>query len=404
MPATIDSLLVKLGLDNDKKSFQEGINLFNLVKSRALLFGAAIGATAGVLGRMTYKFAESKDKLGKFSDVMSVSPQLVDSLGHALKKNGGSADDAFSSINKVADLIEQTQWGEIPEDAFKIAGLDPYLLRGVTDIAQAYERLADATKDVSPEARRRFFKSLGFDQAEITLFAGGADKMRDYFAESEKLAPVTREMIDNATALKDATTELTKAVSGITDQISKELAPGMTLFFQTMTELLSANRDKISEQIAEAIKNAPRTIAQIGSPFNLVNKIGRTIGEKAFGFGADIGQQYAPAIGETMAGILPKQSPGRLAFDFGAGIGRYNMQGTENDQAGYLDYFNSAGFDSQAGNTAKNDNITIENTINVDARDASDPQAVERAAKRGVEASVKKLVENTVNDMKSTLR
>src|SRR5690625_5048346 len=114
----IDSLLVRLGLETDAKDFREANALFDGVRTKALQFGAVIGAGLGVQN-LTFGFAKAKAELGAFADVYGVTAQFVDSLGYAFEQVEGDAGDAFTSIKRVRDLMEATEWGEIPSDAFR---------------------------------------------------------------------------------------------------------------------------------------------------------------------------------------------------------------------------------------------------------------------------------------------
>ena len=132
MAEPIDDLFVRLGLETDDKEFKDASRDFDQLKSQVLQFGAAIGAGFG-LKEMTFGFAQATDELARFAEVFDIDPEFVDRLTFAFQQTGGSADDAFQSIRKIADIIEQTQWGEIAEKAFREGiAVDPLLLDGVT--------------------------------------------------------------------------------------------------------------------------------------------------------------------------------------------------------------------------------------------------------------------------------
>lgn len=253
MSETIDDLLVKLGLETDAESFKEGERMFSGIRSKALAFGAVVGGLSFGVKKLTDNFARETDAQGKFAQVYGASAQYVDALGYALERQGGSADEAFSSIKRIRDLMEATEWGEIPSDAFRVAGFDPMLLQGVTDVASAYERIADASARLDPEARRRALSSLGFGDSEIRLFSGGSGGLNDLLAEAQKLAPVTQEMVGNAEAYTDAQARLAKAVEGITDIIGNKLAPSLTDAANMLANFLGEHREDVGNFVQTSI-------------------------------------------------------------------------------------------------------------------------------------------------------
>lgn len=244
----VDELLVKLGLEADAKEFKQADELFANLRARALAFGAVVGAVAYGANKLVSDFAAANDPLGKFADLYGTTPQFVDALGFALAKSGGNAEEAYSSIKKIRDLMKDTRWGDIASDVFREAGaeFDPMLLAGVTDVAEAYERIATAAAQLNSNQRRDVLQALGFSDSEITLFAGGKDKMLAYFREAERLAPVTRDMTDNAARFNDASTSLSKAIEGVTDIFANRLTPALTETLDTLTGFLTKNKEGVS--------------------------------------------------------------------------------------------------------------------------------------------------------------
>ena len=182
MAETIDSLLVELGLDTDKQAFNEAGQIFTGLRSKALLFGAAIGTIGAAAGGVTASFAAEVDRMGKFGEVYDATAQDINRLGFALEKSGGSAEDAFSSIERLRDLQARWRQGEFP-DAAAFFGIDPRVLQSTGDLLRDYERLAQAVQGMGVNQRRNALQALGFSDAEIKLFGDGIGTMRQYFKE-----------------------------------------------------------------------------------------------------------------------------------------------------------------------------------------------------------------------------
>ena len=72
MPKTISNLLVGIGFDLDKDSTKKVSSGIDNVKSKALQLGGIVAGAFGIKA-LTSDFADAKDDLGKFADVMGVS-------------------------------------------------------------------------------------------------------------------------------------------------------------------------------------------------------------------------------------------------------------------------------------------------------------------------------------------
>ncbi|MDF1820708.1 MAG: hypothetical protein P1U64_04010 [Alcanivoracaceae bacterium] len=245
----VDELLVSLGLENDRQSFEEGSRLFDGVRGKALLFGGAIASVAYGSTRMVMNFAEAKDQLGKFQDATGVSASFVDGLGFALEKAGGQAEEAFGSVDHMLDLMQRIRWGELNGLKESMSsGIDFAYLGASQNMEEAYLRLSEMVGRIQgSEQQRNVMKELGFSQAEMVLLKSGPQQMRDYFDEAAKLAPVTAEMTARAADLNTATSDLAKAVTGITDELSVRLAPRLSDFSQQLAYFLAENRGLVGE-------------------------------------------------------------------------------------------------------------------------------------------------------------
>lgn len=252
MAEKIDSLLVELGLDTDRRSFEQGMSAFNEVRSAALQLTAALGVGFG-LNEVTFGFARANDVIGKFADNLGVSEQFVDGLAYALERSGGNATDAFGTIQSLADLMAGIRMGDTSalEEAARW-GFDPNAVLQADSLADAMERIADATAGMDPMARRNVLNALGLgSQAEMTLLGGGSDGIRSYIAEAEKLSPVTRRHAELSAELNDETLRLSRAFRGLRDEISLRVIPGMVDFLQLMTRIVTGEEGESAEQFQQ---------------------------------------------------------------------------------------------------------------------------------------------------------
>lgn len=395
----IDSLLVRLGLETDAKDFREAQSMFDGVRRSALQFGAVIGAGLGVR-ELTFGFASAKDELGKFAEVYGTTAQFVDSLGYALAQSGGSARDAFGSIKRIRDLLEATEWGEVASDAFRVAGFDPYLLRGVTDASEAYERLAEAVQGLSQEDARRALSALGFGDAEIRLFRQGPEGLRQLLAESESYARVTKEMTDRAARFQTELTRMTKAVEGVSNELSNLILDDFSNAMQAASEFLRENRSEIGGFFEKALPWLEATAVGVGTLVAL------QAGKKGLAMLGPLARAGGPIAGVALAYQFSQENPGFLEQAWAPWqdqLQRWGFLGGQAETVPAEDvWYGADGIPGFAPPPAPS--IHTENHITVDARGTSDPAAVEAAGRRGVEQALQRAAENAVNDLRTPVR
>lgn len=409
MAEQIDELFVKLGLQTDARAFSEAQNQFDGLKSRALQFGAAIGAGFG-LNELTFGFAQATDRMAKFAETFSVTPQFVDELGFAFEQIGGTSDDAFSSIQRVADLIEQTEWGEIPIDAFREAGFDPYLLQGVTDIATAYERISEATQGLDMESARRALGALGFSNEEIRLFRQGPAGIEAMRADARALADIDQDMIEQAAAFQEATSRLGRALGGVADEISKLFVGDLADTLNSLADFLGDNRDNIADFADEALPILAGIASGIGA---LVAIQG---GRAALGALANIPGATALAAGVGVGAFLLATEPQddfdqkdfddfRRRLENQGVIDRpEGIQETEDILEGLFPGSTSPGLSMRPDGGMGSGGIRLSyGNINVDARGSTDPAATGAAVERAIDQAMQRAAENTITDLQGVV-
>lgn len=421
MAEQIDSLMVKLGLDSDEKQFKQAEGQFDSLRRTALQAGAAIGAGFG-LNELTFGFANATDEMARFAEVYGVAPQFVNELGFAFQQTGGDAQDAFSSIQNVADLIESTEWGEVPADAFREFGVDPMLLQGVESVADAYDRIMSATDNLDPETARRFFGAMGFSEADLRLAQGTGDESFDaLMEEGRKRSELTESMLESARAFTRGQGQLTESMEGVANEISDLFAGDLGESMSEMADFLDENRDAITEFADEALPYITAMAAGIAT------LVAFETGKKGLDMGGGIGSILkAAGIGgllstwdwkagdfEDTFGFRPPDwlfEPIGSGSDSEDGIpdgrGR-NTPGAPADSS-YMDSPNyDPNLDPGPLEGVAPDQAMIRGgnqtniELNVDARGSRDPAATEAAVSRGVDKALARAAENAMIDMSS---
>lgn len=409
MAEQIDELMVKLGLETDSKDFNDANQMFDQLQSRVLQLGAVIGTGFG-LQSLTTDFIAHNRELSDLAETYGTTEQFISSLGFAIDQSGGQFEDAFGSVRRMRDLLESTDWGEFGGDVFR-EGFDPMRIQEAESLADAYTLIAEGLQGMDAEAARRSLSALGFGEAEIRLLRQGPERMGELLAQGEALRPQTPEMGELATELDQAMGRLQTVLGGVGDQLSLALLEdrGIANAIDDLTEWLSENQQAIREFADDAVPiltgmatalGALVAIqggrAALGAFANIPGAVALTAGIGAaiqHGLGeedASIGGSIFRRAGER--GLVPEPDPdteNRSLLEnliFGPG------------GPGTADDVSNIGPDSQS---MRGGGTRME--FRIDARGSTSPMETERAARRGVEAVIGQLAENTLTDIRGNI-
>lgn len=390
----IDSLFVRLGLQQDEDEFKKADNMFRSLKTKALQFGAAIGSGIG-LNELTFGFANATEKAGRFARIFSTTPEFIDALGFALQQSGGDAEEAYSSIEKVANLIENTDWGNVPSDAFRVAGFDPMMLQGVRSIAEAYERIASANDNLSSEASRRSLSALGFGQTEIDLFtAKGSDSLKSLIGEGLDFSVVTSEMTKQGKEFNSSVGKLSKSVEGVARSFSSMFIDDLTGSIDSLTDIIRENNESILSFLSDALPYLEATAVGIGA------LVAAQVGKKGLGLLLSP-KKYAPVLAASGLYAIAKDDD---VQDLVTDPNRSNLNKLVDSLVSKVVPSEKLPPEVQRRIQERNSSSGVTNNISVDARGSSNPSDVESAARRGVESVINKLSEQTIRDMETPIK
>lgn len=399
MAEQIDELMVKLGLETDSKDFNDANQMFDQLQSRVLQLGAVIGTGFG-LQSLTTDFIAHNRELADVAETYGTTEQFISSLGFALDQTGGSFDDAFGSVRRMADMVESVDWGELGGDVFR-EGFDPMRIQEAESLADAYTLIAEGLQGMDAEAARRSLSALGFGEAEIRLLRQGPERMGELLAQGEALRPQTPEMGELATELDQAVSRFQTAIGGAMDEISMSLLEdsGFTEAIDSLTEWLAENRDEIG---------------------NLADTIIPLIQDIAVALGVLVSIQAARAGLGALSNVpfLTAAAAGGLSY----ALRQFNDEETrENIEGGPL-LRSPEGLSPEDREKLQPVPSTFEQSImddlqasaspggglrlsigTIDARGSTSPMETERAARRGVEAVIGQLAENTLTDIRGNI-
>lgn len=429
MAETIDSLLVNLGLETDEQSFSDAEQSFKQLESKALQFGATIGAGLG-LNELTFGFAEAVDQINNLSEEFEgfgVSPQLISNLQTVLEIIGQDGSDAEGVIRNLASLVEETDWGNISEMALA-KGFDIKGIQQAETAGQALSALNEQLAGMDQEQARRVAGEFGIGQAGLELLR--LPDLGQRMSEAGQLNPLTGAQTQAARDFQKGFAEVTSAIDGLSRILSEQFVGDLGESMSTMADILAENRDYIRE---------------------FVETYGPYLADAAKGIGVLVGIQAARAG----LGILSK-IPGSTLLAAGAGIGisavldedtqkqieeSTNRRNVEQIQDRIERLNQQIGVAQEAGLKDQADNLREERqkwnqmlkermppgdfgriplvgpdqplsaqgagggnlTVNVDARGATSPDEVRRQAERGANSAIARASENALLDLRTNV-
>lgn len=225
MSNVISSFLVGIGFSYDRESARQIESGIDSIKSKALQLGSVVAGAFG-LRELTSGFANSADKLGKFSQVYSVVANDVQAFGNALATEGGSLEGFMSQLESIERARARIRVGDVGffAPAGK-AGIDPNAIANASSATEAYLGLADAFSRMNGQERINAAEALGLDEASIRLLSKGRSEVEATVGKYKGIRPLDGTMTSEAAEFNRQWVEAKANVGGFADAISKELLP-----------------------------------------------------------------------------------------------------------------------------------------------------------------------------------
>ena len=247
----LESFLIALGLKVDKKSFEAGENAFSGITKSALQLGAVLASKLAI-DKVVGDFKNAGTELNNFNKLTGLSTQNVQMLGQAIKAQGGSAQDAFSDLTKLQDLMASPITGNTGwfGDVAKL-GLDPDAIIGAKDTAEALTNIAKQFETMSPLNQRLAGNALGLSESTVRLLMKGSEEAQKQLDVRGKLGIMTQQQIDDAAQLTKASSELDLVFTDIGNTIAGEMAPAFTDMAEDFVAFYSDNKDLIDSGLKE---------------------------------------------------------------------------------------------------------------------------------------------------------
>ena len=250
-----------------------------------------IGSVAGTIPALMLiakNTAASGDQFDKMSQKAGISAKTLSQLSHAANMSGVSTEQFGANILKLNQQIASAATGnKSAQLAFKRAGVNIRDSAGKLKTAdQVMLEMSDTFKKMpegiyKSDLAMAVFGKSGADM--IPLLQGGSESIKDLMTQADELGMTFSN--DEAVAgaeFCDSLDLLKKSARGLTNTIGKQLIPVITPLIQSLAKWITANRELISNKIAEFLEKFKAILPQIKNfltgVWNGINKTADAMG------------------------------------------------------------------------------------------------------------------------------
>lgn len=316
----LEQFLIGLGLQVDKKSFDNGSAAFDGIAKSALQLGGVLATKLGIQ-KVVGDFTNAGVALDNFNKLNGSSVENVQRLGYALKQQGGNAQDAFSMIKNIQNLMASPLTGNTGwmGEAARF-GLDPRTITEASSTKDAILNVADAFEKMNQVQQVQAGKALGWDDAQIRLAQSGRDKIEELYKASDNFNKITEKQAKDAQRLSGTMIVLNESFSSAGNRIASHLVPAISDMVEGITDLYQINKgiidigiDKVFGGIADNIGLVTTALIFLGGSSALK---GISALRSLFGLGGG-----AAAISGASAAVIAGGSLGAIFYSGGLGEG-----------------------------------------------------------------------------------
>lgn len=247
----LEQFLIGLGLQVDKKSFDNGSAAFDGIAKSALQLGGVLATKLGIQ-KVVGDFTNAGVALDNFNKLNGSSVENVQRLGYALKQQGGNAQDAFSMIKNIQNLMASPLTGNTGwmGEAARF-GLDPGVITSASSTKDAILNVADAFEHMNKVQQVQAGKALGWDDAQIRLVQSGRKAIEETFIQADKYNLLTEKQTKDAQRLSSAMIDFNKTFESLGNIIAGELTPAVAEMVENFNEFYQDNKEMIDSGLKE---------------------------------------------------------------------------------------------------------------------------------------------------------
>ena len=286
MSKVIDSFLVALGFELDKKSAKDAEKGIDEIRSNAIAMGAAFsGAFFGVDKAAKGANARIAD-LYDTAKRLEIAPKVLDAWGKATRMAGGEAEDLYSTAENINGLLADASLkGEGPWENLQISGVAPDFLSSSKDAIELLERLAEIYPRLSRDQKKFAAESLGLNLGTDKLLRAGPDQIDIWLVAAARFGLVTEDMGKASKKLQEASVNLDIAFTHLLDLFGSGAAEKMADAINDLADLLTEFKG-LSEQASDMFGDnygalaTGATVAGTGAAIGVTGKAAGAIGMK----------------------------------------------------------------------------------------------------------------------------
>ncbi|MCJ2060120.1 hypothetical protein MKL09_26765 [Methylobacterium sp. J-048] len=344
MPTVIDALVVTLGLDpkDFTKGQKDAATAFLKTKEAATRTGKDIESASQkaadsidriarnalklfaifTAGRAVKDFVQditsADSAMGRLAQRIGSTPEAISGLANAVARNGGSADAAAGSFQKLSDTIMDLKTtgnsGALPWFA-KLQGLSGQQIRLNTDLTSTFGDLADAAKGTADRAgapmANYLLRQAGVDQDTAALLIQGRAKLMEALAKSGKVGLVRKEDTEAAQRLQTSIETLRQTSESFGRAIMTRVTPVIVDLIERFQRWIEANKDWIQSDIVAKLEEFAKALREM--PWDQVGKgirdfiVGANDAAKAVGGWKTVAEAFFGLWAATKVGAVLAQ-------------------------------------------------------------------------------------------------
>ncbi|MBY0255381.1 MAG: hypothetical protein K2X54_29020 [Methylobacterium organophilum] len=280
---------VKEGRQIEKSIDGAGEAVERLARNALKLF--AIFTAGRAIKDFVTDITQADSSLGRLAKSIGSTPEAISALGNAVARNGGSADAAAGSFQRLSDSINEmkTTGNSSALPAFaRLQGLSGQQIRLNTDLLTTFGDLADAAKGTADRSgvpmATYLLRQAGVDQDTAALLIQGRAKLMESLRKSGQLGLVRKEDAEAAQRLQTSIKTLQQVSESFGRSIMTAVTPAIVDLIERFQKWLDANQDWIKSDLVESLKSFAKQLREL--PWE---ETGKSI--KAFAKGADAAAQ-----------------------------------------------------------------------------------------------------------------
>lgn len=301
--------MIALGLKVDEKSFQQGHNAFNGLTNSALKLGAVLASKLAI-DKVVGDFKNAGTELDKFNRLTGIGTQRVQAFGQALAAQGGNAQDALGTFQKMQDLMSSPMTGNVGwfGDVAKL-GLDPGAIIGAKDTADALISIAKQFESMTPLNQRLAAKALGLNEDEARVVMAGSAALEKQLDTRGKMGILTAKQVEDAARLTKANSELNLVFTDMGNTIAGELTPALAEMAEDFTQFYRDNKELIHSGLESFFGAVAKNIEGVAVAMALMGGASALKGLAALKAILSLGKNGAPPVPGSPGGPGPKGGP-----------------------------------------------------------------------------------------------